>query len=79
MNKIAMNKTTLWIIVIVALVILSYFIFFRSGGNKEPGEPAITIVDPGESFDNIPESEFEDLETEDDVFNEIDGAIEEIG
>lgn len=63
-----MNKLVIISAIILIIVIGGFFIF--SGDNATEEEA---------SLDDVPESEFSSLETNDDVFNEIDSTLETLG
>lgn len=69
-----MGKLWIWVVVIVVLVILGFFIF---GGGGDDGGQAEDGT--GTSIEEIDESEFADLNTGDDVFDEIDSALDVLG
>ncbi|MBS3099368.1 hypothetical protein J4462_04090 [Candidatus Pacearchaeota archaeon] len=65
----------IWIVIIVILIIVGFFVF-RGGDTDENSfggeENQIEEV----SIDGNPDSEFSDLETSNEVFDEIDSALE---
>jgi len=60
------------IIGVILLIIVGYFSFSSEDGEKE-------MDYTGENFENIPDSKFVNLETGNDVFNEIDSALNFFG
>jgi hypothetical protein len=67
-----MNKTTWIIIAIIVVVVLGFFIF-------RGGEDTTSNVGSSDTtIDNAPDSAFPDLQTSDDVFNELDSTLDYI-
>ncbi len=64
-----MKKSWIIAIIIVVLLILGIFLYLTLSS-----ETTTRSSDSG--IDTIPESEFSNIETSNDVFNEIDSAIE---
>jgi hypothetical protein len=62
-----MNKLILAIVIIAILLFGGFYLF---SGGEDSGDSG------GEDFDKIPDSDFVNLETSEDVFNELDLSLE---
>jgi len=83
-----MSKRAIWIIVVVALIIIVGSVIFLYNGksinkdNNGDDSDSVKLIDTegneATELSNTPDSEFTDLETSDDDFNEIDSTIDYI-
>ena len=81
-----MSKRTIWIVVVIALLVIVGSIIFlystKSDKNNNQDTDSVKLIDSsgneGSELSNTPETEFSDLETSDNDFNEIDSAVDYI-
>lgn len=83
-----MSKRTIWIIVVIALIMIVGSVIFlysaKSGNNtKTEDSNSIKLIDssgnPTSELSNTPNTDFTDLKTSTNNFNEIDSTIDYIG
>lgn len=82
------SKRTIWIIVVIALILIVgsvIFLYNANSANKErknQDSDSVKLIDAegnkATELSNTPNTEFTDLETSDDDFNEIDSTIDYI-
>jgi len=66
-----MNKKLIWTIVAIVIIILAVFVFMQMNNPKDTNGKS----GESESLDSLPDSEFSNLESSDEVFSEIDNSL----
>ncbi len=65
------NKKIIWVIAVVVIVLLLFFIFFKQPASEtDSGKAGRETTETAEELPN--------LETSDDVFNEIENSLEQL-
>jgi ATP-dependent Zn protease len=63
-----MNKWFLWVIIILVVVGIGYMIFGGGDGGVDDSESG--------TFDNVPGSDFSEVDSSDEILNELDASVE---
>jgi ATP-dependent Zn protease len=67
-----MNKWFLWIIIILIVVGIGYMFF---GGGDGGGDGGVDDSESG-TIENAPDSEYKEVDSSDEILNELDASVE---
>ena len=66
-----MNRLVIWIIAIIILVGFGWFLLGNSGDDSD----TVQVKSPGDNLEEAEDSTFENVETTDQILNEIDDSL----